>query len=274
MPKRRACPICMAKANLFQVKLEGMWKDYDAAEDKILKRAYLAGFPHVRYVLRGHEYEIDFKEMKQKNKDSTKERQIRPPHKWRAPAEPIVPKGPTTCIKVPPGSPGTTIQVPHPRAPGKFISVAVPASARVGQAMLVPVPPVEEVPAEPPAASAPEPSAPTTCDPTPASPEPAPAEPVPAAATAGAPAAKKSSGYSTGAKVAMGTTAAVAVGGVAVAGAMLGEHIAEEGWDATMADLGDTADVTGAAVVHGGEAAVEWIKVAAEDTGAFLMDLF
>merc|ERR1719408_886250 len=80
--------------------------------------------------------------MKQVNIDSGKERSIRQPRKWKAPSKPLVPAGPTTVITVPAGSPGSTIQVPHPRVKGAFISVHVPASARAGQAMLVPVPEV------------------------------------------------------------------------------------------------------------------------------------
>merc|ERR1719181_1257790 len=80
--------------------------------------------------------------MVQLNTDTAKERKIRQPRKWKAPAKPLVPAGPTTVVNVPPGSPGSTIQVPHPRAKGAFISVIVPASAKPGQAMLVPVPPV------------------------------------------------------------------------------------------------------------------------------------
>merc|ERR1719440_978176 len=79
--------------------------------------------------------------MVQINRDSGKERKIRQPMKWKQPAKPLVPAGPTTVVTVPPGSPGTTIQVPHPRVKGAFISVNVPASAKPGQAMLVPVPP-------------------------------------------------------------------------------------------------------------------------------------
>merc|ERR1719201_1335324 len=79
--------------------------------------------------------------MVQINRDSGKERSIRQPMKWKAPSKPLVPAGPTTVINVPPGSPGTTIQVPHPRVKGAFISVNVAASAKPGQAMLVPVPP-------------------------------------------------------------------------------------------------------------------------------------
>merc|ERR1719446_1709920 len=68
--------------------------------------------------------------MVQLNTDSGKERTIRQPRAWKPPSKPLVPPGP----------PGTTIQVPHPRAKGAFISVKVPATAKPGQAMLVPVP--------------------------------------------------------------------------------------------------------------------------------------
>merc|ERR1719191_1758037 len=78
--------------------------------------------------------------MKQVNSDSGKEGSIRQPRKWKAPSKPLVPAGPTTVITVPPGSPGTTIQVPHPGVKGAFIAVNVPRNAKVGQTMLVPVP--------------------------------------------------------------------------------------------------------------------------------------
>eukprot|EP00933_Yihiella_yeosuensis_P035366 TRINITY_DN2887_c7_g2_i1.p1 TRINITY_DN2887_c7_g2~~TRINITY_DN2887_c7_g2_i1.p1 ORF type:complete len:245 (-),score=96.76 TRINITY_DN2887_c7_g2_i1:161-895(-) len=242
-------------AGKFQVKLSGAWQDYAGDEDKILKRAYLAGFPNARYTLRKQKYEIDFKGMQQKNMSSGKSREIRPPFKWSQPAKPIVEAGPTFCVKVPPGGPGTTIQVPHPKAKGHFISVNVPATAKVGQAMLVPVPPAPTGP--PPAGSAP-----------------------PAAATE-----EEKKGMSTGAKVATGAAVVAGVGGLAVAGAVLGEHIAEEGWDATMADLGDVAADAGEAITDAAETAGEaiadaagdagdWIGGAAEDAGDFIMDLF
>merc|ERR1719161_2154276 len=78
--------------------------------------------------------------MVQINTSTRKERQIRAPKNWKPPSEPLVPAGPTTVITVPPGSPGTTIQVPHPGVKGAFIGVNVPRNAKVGQAMLVPVP--------------------------------------------------------------------------------------------------------------------------------------
>merc|ERR1719287_447284 len=134
--------------------------------------------------------------MVQINRDSGKERKIRQPKKWQAPSKPLVPAGPTTVVNVPPGSPGKTIQVPHPRVKGAYISVQVPASAKPGQAMLVPVPAVAAV-----AASGP----------------PAPAFQK-SRADALAPADKSSGGssWSTGGKVAAGTAAVVGVGVAAV----------------------------------------------------------
>mmetsp|Transcript_1932 Transcript_1932/g.4973 ORF Transcript_1932/g.4973 Transcript_1932/m.4973 type:complete len:241 (-) Transcript_1932:238-960(-) len=237
------------KASSFQIKLGGGWQDYEHQEDKIIKRAFLAGFPNARYSLRGNAYEVDFKNMLQVNKNTGKRREIRPPYRWTAPSTPITAPGPTTCVTVPPGGPGTTIQVPHPSAPGHFIQVAVPATARVGQAMLVPVP--EIGPDAPP-----------------------PLAPAAAPAAAPVPAAEKKSEWSTGAKVAAGVGGVAAVGGLAVAGAVLGEHIAEEGWDATMADLGDAAGGVGDAIGDGAEAAADWAGGAAETAGDFIMDLF
>jgi len=124
----------------FQVKLSGEWTNYEEQEDKILKRAYLAGFPNAKYSLRGQEYETNFTKMKQKNLKTTKEREIRPPYKWKAPTDPITKQGPTFCITVPKNSPGTTIQVPNPKDKKTSIAVNVPAGAKVGQAMLVPIP--------------------------------------------------------------------------------------------------------------------------------------
>merc|ERR1719456_315523 len=92
--------------------------------------------------------------MKQVNSDSGKERSVRQPRKWKAPSKPLVPPGPTTVITVPAGSPGTTIRVPHPAMKGAFISVNVPASAKAGQAMLVPVPPEASMTTAGPAAAA------------------------------------------------------------------------------------------------------------------------
>merc|ERR1719261_736823 len=178
--------------------------------------------------------------MVQINRDSGKERKIRQPMKWKSPSKPLVPPGPTTVVTVPPGSAGTTIQVPHPRRKGAFISVNVPASAKPGQAMLVPVP--SEV----------------------------------AVAATGSPAPTKGSsgGWSTGGKVAASAAAVVGVGGAAMGGVILGDHIAEHGLDATVDAAGDgiadAAEATADFAVDAGEFIVD----AGEDVGEFVMDLF
>lgn len=236
-------------ASNFQIKLSGAWVNYEGEEDKILKTAYLAGYPNASYRFRGQDYLADFRGMRQVNKGTGKHREMRPPHRWSPPATPIVPKGPTTCIKVPPGAPGKVIQVPHPRARGQSISVEVPASARVGQAMLVPVPTIDLPP----------PSAPPA-DSTMQSP-------------AAAPGAGGEKGTSTGAKVAMGVGGAALLGG-AVAGGLLGAHIADDGWDAAMADLGHGATDVGDAFADAAEAAGHWVGDAADTAGDFVMDLF
>jgi hypothetical protein len=224
----------------FQVTLGGDWKDYCNQEDKILKRAYMAGFPRAKFHLRGQDYFYDFRKMVQINKDSGRERKIRQPKKWQAPSKPLVPAGPTTVVNVPPGSPGTTIQVPHPQKKGAFISVNVPASAKPGQAMLVPVPSEAAV-------------ASSGSVPTPA---------------------KAGSGWSTGGKVAAAGAGIVGIGGAAVGGAILGEHIAEHGFDATVDAVGDgivdAAEATEDFAVDAGEFVID----AAEDLGDFVMDLF
>jgi hypothetical protein len=227
----------------FQIKLGGKWTDYSTEENKILKRAFMAGFPNAKFRLRRQHYLYDFKKMVQLNIDSGKERQIRQPKKWKAPSKPLVPAGPTTVVSVPEGSPGTTVQVPHPRAKGAFISVNVPAAARPGQAMLVPVPAV-------------------------------PAEVAVAAADIPTPARGDRGSWSTGAKVAAGTAGVAGVFGAAVGGVILGEHIAEHGLDATVDAVGDgivdAAEATEDFAVDAGEFIVD----AAEDVGDFVMDLF
>merc|ERR1719388_317186 len=49
--------------------------------------------------------------MKQKNLESARERDIRPPHKLKPPREPLVPAGPTMIVRVPRHAAGTVIQV-------------------------------------------------------------------------------------------------------------------------------------------------------------------
>merc|ERR1712151_864587 len=131
----------------------------------------------------------------------------------------------------------------------------VPATAKVGQAMLVPVPtgapkPVEIV----------EPDAPQAA-------EVAKLEEGPAKE-----AAKKK--WSTGGKVAAGTAGVAVVGGLAVAGAVLGEHIAEDGWDATIAELGDVTSTVGDGIADGASHVADFASDAAGSVEDFIMDLF
>jgi len=248
----------------FQVKLGGEFKDYNNDEDKILKRAYMAGFPHAKFHLRGQNYTYDFGWMVRINRDTGKERRIRQPRKWKAPAKPLVPPGPTTVVNVPPGSPGTTIQVPHPRVKGAFISVNVPASAKAGQAMLVPVPPKAAVTR----AGAHMPTTKGVSDTS------APTSKAAEVTDCGSTGGSEAGAWTTGGKVAAGTATVLGVGGAAVGGAILGEHIAEHGLDATVDAVGDgmedAAEATGDFFVDAGEFIVD----AAEDVGDFVMDLF
>jgi len=268
-------------ANKFQVKLGGAFKNYDQDEDKILKRAYLSGAKSAKYSLRGQKYEVNFTHMKQRNSQSGKEREIRAPHKWKAPEAKIVKEGPTMCIKIPEGAPGKIIQVPLGTS-GKFIAVNVPKTAKAGQSMLVPIPKTsvssEIKYVEPSAAAAAE------------------ADKKPAAEKA-----KDKKKWSTGAKVAAGTAGVAVLGGVAVAGAVVGEKIAEDGLDATVDDIGDTlgdgitilgdgVDAAGASLEDAGvtdaledaggaiadvaEDAGDWLADAGEDVADFVMDLF
>merc|ERR1719352_569928 len=181
--------------------------------------------------------------MVQINKGTGKSRAIRAPNKWKAPKAPLVPPGKTTVVNVPRGAPGTTIQVPYPGRPGAFIAVNVPKSAKPGQAMLVPVP-----------------DAPT----------------YETTATSGGRgvASPARAGWSTGARVAGTTAAVVGVGAAAVGGAILGDHIAEHGFDATVEAVGDGLVDAGEAIGDFAVDAGEFVVDAAEDAGDFIMDLF
>eukprot|EP00747_Dinoflagellata_sp_TGD_P211426 gnl/TRDRNA2_/TRDRNA2_84660_c0_seq1.p1 gnl/TRDRNA2_/TRDRNA2_84660_c0~~gnl/TRDRNA2_/TRDRNA2_84660_c0_seq1.p1 ORF type:complete len:247 (-),score=65.04 gnl/TRDRNA2_/TRDRNA2_84660_c0_seq1:55-795(-) len=241
----------------FQVMLSGHWKDYEEEEDKLLKRAFMAGHPGAKFSFRGQEYQYDFKKGEQRNTNTNKTREIRPPYKWKPPAKPIVPAGPTTVVKVKPNTAGTVVQVEHPKIKGQYMSVSVPASAKPGQAMLVPVP---------------------------------------AEAHADGAGPGKTTGTSTGAKVAMGVGGAALVAGAVLGGAAIGDAVAThgvEGAAAMAADgaadagavIADAAGDAGAVIADGAADAVDavgdfaidagdFIVDAADGAGDFIMDLF
>jgi len=126
--------------NKWQITLDGKFRDYGSQEDSILKRAYMIGHQHAKFQLRGQSYEYNFKKMIQKNKDSGKERQVRPPVGWVKPKTPLLPQGPMIIITVGFSQPGTMINVKDPNNPGQHVQVYVPAHAKPGQKMAVPIP--------------------------------------------------------------------------------------------------------------------------------------
>jgi len=253
------------KPGKFQIKLSGQWQDYDDPEDQVLKRAFLIGQTSARFRLRGQEYEYNFRRMKQKNLKSNQERDIRPPPGLKKPPAPILPPGATVIISVPAGSAGKTIEIDDPNNKGQKIAVNVPAGARAGQKMAVPVPEkgqnIQEV-------------------------------------------CKKQQGWSTGAKTAAGLAAVGTVGAAAVGGALVGDHLAggtmaadglaaatdagaaAADWAEGAADAaGDWGEGAADAAGDWGEGAVDdiadfaedagdWLGDAAEDAGDWVMSLF
>jgi len=105
-----------------------------------LKRAYMTGQKNAKFHLRGQNYEYNFKKMKQKNKDTKKERNIRPPGGPKPPRVPILPTGPMIIISVKAGQPGTMIPVKDPNNPGQTIQVYCPPHAKPGSKLAVPIP--------------------------------------------------------------------------------------------------------------------------------------
>lgn len=239
--KARAGPVDMKKK--FQIKLQGDWSDYEAKEDTILKKAYLVGHPNCKFHLRGQNYEYNFKSMKQINLGTHKEREIRPPPRFKPPAQALLPPGPMTVLTVRPGQAGTTVDIPDPNNKGQTIKVNVPAGAKEGQKMAVPLPEKgEKIEAT----------------------------------------VKKQAGYSTGAKLAMGTAGVGLAAGVALGGVILGDHLTGGtlGVSEAAADIAgdageviaDTAEDAGEWVEGAAEDAGEWIEGAAEDAGDWLGD--
>lgn len=161
------------------------------------------------------------------------------------------------CVKVPEGGPGTTIKVPHPKAPDQFIDVHFPEAVHVGQPLLVPVPRVATTPTEPLAAIVAEESQ-RLLEPMGKSPN----------------KEKPKYRWSTGAKVAVNTTAVLGVGGLAAGGAVVSMMVVEDGWDATAEEFEELAILAGDGIVDGGETALDWLGGSADDVGGFIMDLF
>ena len=238
----------------FQIVLSGKWEDYCKEEDMVLKRAYLVGQPNARFSLRGQQYEYNFAKMIQRNLGTKKEREIRPPPGFTAPKAPLLPKGQMVILTVRKGQAGQTIEIKDPSNPGQMMLVKVPEGAKAGQKMAVPVPEKGES-----------------------------VETVQA----------KQKSHSAAAKLAMGTAGVAAVGGLAVGGVILGDHlsdgavgdavgvdiggaVAEAGTavEGAAAEAGEWFEGAGETIVDAAEDAGDWLGDAAEDTGDFIMSLF
>jgi len=246
----------------FQVKLAESWKDYDKDEDVMITRAFLVGQQHCRFTLKSARYEIDFTKMIQINLDTGKERQIRPPPGMKAPKNPVLPAGPMIVLTVKAGQPGTVIKIDDPNNAGQQVEVAVPKNAKVGSKLAIPLPAKGETAAD---------------------------------------VVKKQEGMGLGAKVALGTTAAVVAAGAVIGGVVLGDHLTggDLGTEGMVADAGDAvadaaadagdaiadaaadageavADATTDAAPHveaGAADAAEWAEGAGEDVAAWFEDL-
>jgi len=219
----------------WQIVLENKFQDYGDQEDMILKRAYMTGQKNARFELRGQRYEYNFSKMLQINRDTNKVRRIRAPCGTRPPRKPILPTGPMIIITVRAGQAGTMISLKDPNNPSQTIQVYVPAHARPGQKLAVPIPrkgeAVEEVQQKQKRHDEEH--------------------------------GTKSTGWSTGGKVAAGGMAVAAVG---VGGVILGDHLAG----------GDLAETIGEGAVDAAEDAADavgdWGAAVAEDPGAWAED--
>jgi len=207
----------------FQVKLNDGWKDYDKDEDVMITRAFLVGQQHCRFTLHSARYEIDFKKMIQINLDTGKERTIRPPPGMKAPKNALLPAGPMIVLSVKAGQPGTVIKVDDPNNAGQQVEVAVPKTAKVGSKLAIPLPAKGETAAD---------------------------------------VVKKQEGMGLGAKLALGTTAAVVAAGAVVGGVVLGDHLTGGGLG-TEDMAADAGDAIADAAADAGDA----IADAAADAG-------
>merc|ERR1711939_15288 len=235
------------------IKLEGHWQDYDEQEDRILKRAWLVGQKNVRFQLRGQRYEYNFEKMRQKNLNTKKERSIRPPPGPRPPKHALLPTGPMTVVTV-----------PDPNNPGQTINVHVPAGAKPGSKMAVPLPAKGEN-----------------------------VQAVQEKQRKHDEEKKKKKGWSAGAKVAASGAALVGVGAIGVGGVILGDALSGGDMADTVAGIAvDAADAVADGVTDAADAvadwapaavdelgdfagdAVDWLGDAGEDIGDFIMDLF
>lgn len=145
---------------------DGRWVDYSKEANAILKPAYEAGLPSLRFMVKGLMYKFDFESMEQKCLSNLETRRMRPPHNTQRPrcaqrrsfmslenwrhamsserdqklTDAFTRSRPAYVVRAPAGTAGTSIKIPHPKKLGKAIRVKVPAQASAGQPIFVPVP--------------------------------------------------------------------------------------------------------------------------------------
>lgn len=251
-----------SKKKNFQWKSAHGWNDYDSQENKCLLKAYLSGHKQAKLALRGQDYEYDFKAMKQSNTDSGRTRQIRPPMNLKVPAKPIVPAGPTTVMKVPPGAPGNTIEIPHPDDKSQSIAVSVPRSARVGAVMMVPIPPLSKKGSKKKGKKEKKKKKPkkkSLCGGDDDDEDDSDEE-------------DKENGPSALAVAGAGVAAVGVVGGMAVAGAIVGQAVQDGDFDGLGGDIADAAGDAGDFMVDAGGDLADMAGDAAGDAGDFIQD--
>eukprot|EP00418_Pyrodinium_bahamense_P000262 CAMPEP_0179016010 /NCGR_PEP_ID=MMETSP0796-20121207/3095_1 /TAXON_ID=73915 /ORGANISM="Pyrodinium bahamense, Strain pbaha01" /LENGTH=323 /DNA_ID=CAMNT_0020711679 /DNA_START=27 /DNA_END=995 /DNA_ORIENTATION=- len=144
----------------FKVEFDGRLKDYASGVNNLLKEACDFGIPSIRLRVRGEMYKFDFEHMEMKNLNAVTNHRMVAPHNSERPGPDSMKDNlkkplsvcmrtlrsslklqrPVYVVRVPEGSPGTTIRVPHPKKLGKALAVAVPREAIVGQPLFVPVP--------------------------------------------------------------------------------------------------------------------------------------
>lgn len=146
----------------FKAKVDGKWQDYSTPCHQLLMEAYEAGCPSMRLHVKGNMYKFDFEKMEQKNLNTLDISEMRAPHHAKRPKrssifqkenlrhplskgrksirDQVRPQRPVFVVRVPADSAGTTIRVPHPKKLGKAMPVAVPAEAKVGQPLYLPMP--------------------------------------------------------------------------------------------------------------------------------------
>lgn len=141
---RIAAFTCIAtrKVSCQQVRVVEIVLDMDDAI--IFVAAKLGGFPtdlpNLGIAVRGNPSPKTMALMARRRGEAIQASCDIPVSSWVSDPGPCAP--PTTFVKIPPGSLGSTIRVPHPDAKGQFFSVRIPATAHVGTTIQVPVPDV------------------------------------------------------------------------------------------------------------------------------------